>query len=408
MDIQDREFVPVLLGNDINTYGMSRAFYEAYGVRSVVIGRAATGPSCHSRIIDFRHVPGLDSEETFIKTIRETAAEFAGKKVILMGCGDNYVELIIRNSGRLPGNIVAPYVDEQLMEKLLTKTEFYRMCDLHGVEYPKTFIYDRSMGDGFTLPFGFPVFVKPSNGIKYWRHGFPTQKKAYKLDSEAELKEVIGQIYGAGYDDRLIIQDFVPGDDTNLRVMITYSGKDRKVRLMSFAHSVLEEHTPHGIGNTAVLMNDHDPELTEKLRDFLDGIGYTGFATFDIKYDRRDGRYKILEMNLRQGRSNYYVTAAGYNLARYVVEDRIFNRDLQFEIVKERNLWTAIPLGVAFRYTRDEEVKRRMRELVREKKVTHPLFLKGDNRPRRMLFLWKWQLSHWFKFRKYMGSTRNK
>jgi D-aspartate ligase len=402
LEIQDREFIPVLLGNDINTYGMSRAFYEAYGIRSVVIGKAATGPSCNSRIIDFRHVPGLDTEEIFIKTIRKTAAEFAEKKVILMGCGDNYVEQIIRNSARLPENIVAPYVDEQLMARLLTKTEFYRMCDSCGVEYPATFIYDRSMGSGFTLPFGFPVFLKPSNGIKYWQHEFPTQKKAYRLNSEAELKEVIEQIYGAGYDDRLIIQDFVPGEDSNLRVMICYSGRDRKVKLMSFAHAVLEEHTPHGIGNTAVLMNDYDPELSEKLRNFLDSIGYTGFSTFDIKFDRRDGRYKILEMNIRQGRSNYYVTAAGNNLAKYVVEDHIYGRDLQFEIANARNLWTVIPLGVAFRYTRDENVRKRMRELVREKRVTNPLFMKGDNRIKRMLFVYKSYLSHWLKFRKYL------
>ena len=43
-----------------------------------------------------------------------------------MGCGDNYVEQIIRNSARLPENIVAPYVDEQLMDRLLTKPSFTR------------------------------------------------------------------------------------------------------------------------------------------------------------------------------------------------------------------------------------------------------------------------------------------
>lgn len=30
LQFQEREFVPVLLGADINTYSVARAFYEAY------------------------------------------------------------------------------------------------------------------------------------------------------------------------------------------------------------------------------------------------------------------------------------------------------------------------------------------------------------------------------------------
>jgi len=381
---------------------MSRAFYEAYGVKSFVIGKVNSGPSCNSRIIDFRAVKEMDTPEVFVSTINELADRYPDKKIILIGCGDNYVEQIIRNKARFSGNIIAPYVDEGLMNSLLTKLEFYGMCDRYGVEYPGTFIYDRSMKYDFELPFGFPVIVKPSNGIKYWQHEFATQKKVYKLESMEELKRVIGQIYDAGYDDQLIIQDFIPGDDSRLRVMICYSGKDKKVKLMSLAHVMLEEHTPHGLGNTAVLMNEYNPELSEMLRRFLESVGFTGYSTFDIKYDQRDGRYKVLEINLRQGRSNYYVTAAGNNLARYVVEDYIYNKELQFEVANARNLWTVVPLRVAFRYTAGEENLAQMKQLVREKRVTNPLFMKGDNKLGRMLFLYKLHLSHYFKFRKYL------
>ncbi len=402
MKTVEKEFIPVILGNDINTYSMSRAFYEEYGVRSIVRGKVNSGPSGNSRIIDFKAVPGLDLQDTFIRTITGLAEKNADKKIILIGCSDSYVEQIIRNKAVLPANVIAPYVDEEMMDSLLTKIRFYEMCDKYGIVYPGTFIYDRSMGDSFKLPFGFPVIVKPSNGIKYWQHEFPSQKKVYKLKSEEELKAVIKQVYEAGYDDQLIIQDFIPGEDSNLRVMICYSGTDRKVKLMSLAHVVLEEHTPHGLGNTAVLMNEYNPELSEMLRNFLDSIGYTGFSTFDIKYDQRDGKYKILEVNLRQGRSNYYVTAVGNNLARYVVEDRIYNKKLQLEIANARNLWTVIPLGVAFRYTKDGAVASQMRELVNEKRITNPLFMKGDNKIKRVLFLYKLHLSHYLKFRKYL------
>ena len=150
-------------------------------------------------------------------------------------------------------------------------------------------------------------------------------------------------------------------------------------------------------------MNEHNMELSGMLRRFMDNIGYTGFSTFDIKYDVRDGRFKILEVNLRQGRSNYYVTGSGNNLAKYVVEDYIYNKELKLEVADAHNLWTVIPLKVAFKYVRDSENLTLMRKLAKEKRVINPLFLKGDNNLKRMLFLLKSHYSHYIKFRKYMG-----
>lgn len=140
LHIEEKEFIPVFLGNDINTYSMSRAFYEAYRVKSLVIGKVSTGPSCSSRIIDFRAEPGMGRQETFLRTVNELADANPGKKILLIGCGDDYVELIIKNKAQLRPNIIAPYVDEPLMQSLLTKLEFYRMCDQHHISYPGTFI----------------------------------------------------------------------------------------------------------------------------------------------------------------------------------------------------------------------------------------------------------------------------
>ena len=38
MEFKEREFIPVLLGGDINTYSVARAFYEQYQVKSYVFG----------------------------------------------------------------------------------------------------------------------------------------------------------------------------------------------------------------------------------------------------------------------------------------------------------------------------------------------------------------------------------
>lgn len=100
-----------------------------------------------------------------------------------------------------------------------------------------------------------------------------------------------------------------------MRVLTCFSGKDKKVKMMCLGHVLLEEHTPHGSGNHAVIITEHQEELMTKVKNLLETIGYVGFSNFDIKYDVRDNRYKFFEINTRQGRSNYYVTGSGFNVA---------------------------------------------------------------------------------------------
>ena len=399
----EKEFMGVLLGSDINTYSMARAFHEQYGTKTAVFGKFYTGPSYQSKITEFYADPNLDQKKTFIKTLNDFAKKYPKKKLILLGCGDNYVRQIIENKKELAKNFIIPYIDRPLMESLIKKEKFYEMCEKYKIPYPKTFIYKKEMGTHYALAFGFPMVLKPSNSVDYFAHEFPTQNKVYIIKSQAELDSTIKQIYDAGYSDTLILQDFIPGDDSYMRVMTCYSDEHGKVKLMSLGHTMLEEHTPHGIGNHAVVMNEVNEELSNLLKNFLESIHYTGFSNFDIKYDERDNTYKIFEINLRQGRSNYYVTGAGYNLAKYVVEDRVYHKDLGYTIADKKHLWSMVPLGIPFKYVKNQEYVNEMKELVKENEFVNPLFYEGDNGLPRYIKLQRAAFQQYGKFKKYLG-----
>jgi D-aspartate ligase len=164
---------------------------------------------------------------------------------------------------------------------------------------------------------------------------------------------------------------------------------------------LLEEHTPHGIGNHAVIITEQDHELEEQFKRLLEAIGYVGFSNFDIKYDERDGKYKAFEINTRQGRSNYYVTGAGANVARILVEDRIEEKDMKFNSVAEENLWLVVPKKVAFDYVSEQEYKDRMKQLFDSGKFVNPLDYAIDNKPMRKLRLWHNQQRHFKNFATY-------
>lgn len=397
--------MPLLFAGDINVYSVARAFHEAYGCVSKVYGKYNTGPCTNSAIIDYTANEEADRSDTFFELVSSFAARNNDKKVILLGCGDSYVELAAYHKNSLPKNVTAPYIDRELMRSLINKERFYELCEKSGIDYPETFVYRREMGKLNSLPFAGPFIIKPSSGIEYWRHPFTTQKKVYKEESIEAVNSVLDDIYGAGYTDSVIIQDFIPGDDSFMRVLTSYSDRNGRPVMFCLGHVLLEEHTPHGIGNHALILTDYDKELTEKFRRLLENLDYTGFANFDIKYDSRDGKFKVFEINTRQGRSNYYVTASGANIARLIVSDRIDEEDMDLIIAREEILWTVIPKAVACKYV-NEDYLERIRTLAKNGRMINPLLYDAEKDPRKLLALAKNLAGHHMKYKKYLGAKK--
>ncbi|MBP5555844.1 MAG: ATP-grasp domain-containing protein [Lachnospiraceae bacterium] len=401
LSFTEKEFIPVMLGGDINTYSVSRAFYEKYNVKCYVFGKYPTGPSFDSRIIEYEADPRIETDEYFVERINKFAADHKDKTIILVGCGDSYVALCSKHKAELAENIITPYIDYELMHSLQMKETFYGLCDKWGIDYPGTVIYDRSMGKEFEMNFEYPVIMKPSNGIQYWEHPFDTQKKVYTIHDRDELISVLDDIYGAGYTDKMIIQDRIPGNDEYMRVLTSYSDHNGKVKMMCLGHVLLEEHTPHGLGNHALIITEPNDELMERVKNLLESMHYVGYSNFDIKYDTRDGKFKFFEINTRQGRSNFYVTGSGFNVAEYITEDYFYGKDLPLKYAREERLWTVVPKGVALKYVKDEDLKSRMKKLWKDGKVVNPVFLKGDSNPGRMYRMIRTYFSHYVKFKKY-------
>lgn len=402
----NRNFIPLLFAGDINVYSVARAFHEQYDIVVSVFGKYLTGPCTDSRIMNYSANPKIDQQDTFLAVVKEFAEKNKEKTILAIGCGDSYVQLLSQNRDNFPENVIAPYIDVQMMDNLIHKEKFYKMCEEAGIDYPNTFVHRKELEKDFKLPFEAPFIIKPSNGIEYWRHPFTSQKKVYKVKDREELLRVLDDIYGAGYDDSIIIQDFIPGDDTYMRVLTNYSDRNGKVKLMALGHVLLEEHTPHGIGNHAVIITEHNEEVTERFKELLEEMHYVGFSNFDIKFDQRDGKYKVFEINTRQGRSNYYVTGAGQNIARYLVEDYIEQKPLELKVINEKSLWLVVPKGVAFRYIKPEEYRREMKDLIQSGRYVNPLFYKKDKGFLRKLRLLKSQLGHYYKYNKYLGRQK--
>ncbi len=400
------EIVPVILGADLNCYNIARAFHEQYGVISYAFGRYAVSATKYSRLIRFRAIPKIDSEPVMLKTLTEFGESHRSAKLILFGCTDDYAAMIIRNKDKLP-RFLCPCPDPKFLLTVSRKAEFYETCDKYGIPYPKTVVLSESVGaDALseeTLGFPYPIIVKPSSSVIYWKHPFDGMKKVYVAKSPAEAEKIISDIYASGYDDRMILQEFIPGGDDHMRVLTCFSDACGKVRAMCLGHTMLEEHTPHGLGNHAAIITEPVSTLpfADKIRAMLEDSGYTGFSNFDVK-TAGNGDFRCFEINLRQGRSNYYVTAAGLNIARLTAE--VYESTDDDCVMNENEVfWHHVPKGVAYEFTEDPALVGRARALAKEGKERSSLWYKPDLKmnPLRFICVTEVLRRQRSKFRKY-------
>ena len=115
-------------------------------------------------------------------------------------------------------------------------------------------------------------------------------------DDRAALERTLDKVYAAGYPDSMIIQEFIPGDDSFMRVLTCYSGQRGRLERMCLGHVLLE-----GIGdfkgqkaeisfqneNLAAVVNGEIRATVPDLICLVDTETFTPVTTEALKYGKR-------------------------------------------------------------------------------------------------------------------------
>lgn len=400
--------VPVLLGADLNCYNIARAFHMKYGVKSYAFARYAISATKYSRIVHFTCVPDIDTDSVMLDTLHRFADAHIGDRMVLFGCTDDYVAMIIRNREEL-SDFVIPYPPKEMLTTVSKKAEFYEMCDKFGIPHPDTVVLtDKTTADALSpekLGFSYPIIVKPSSSVDYWKHSFNGMKKVYTADSPERAAEIVNEIYSSGYPEKIILQEFIAGGDSQMRVFTCFSDEHGKVRAMCLGHTMLEEHTPKGLGNHAAIVTEPVSSLpiADKIKDMLEALGYTGFSNFDIKlHEGTKDDFRVFEINLRQGRSNFYLTSAGLNVA-YLANEVYESYGNDCNKVENVVFWHHIPKSTAYKYTEDKALVEKAKKLAREGREYSSVWYTPDMRfnPLRIVCVLEQLRRQKGKFKKY-------
>ncbi len=408
-------FTPVVVGGDIGAYSLARAFHEAYGIRTIIVSRLAGWHVTDSAITVNVHCDDPFDHEVLAPVLADIAGRIAHGRLILLGSADATVKPIIRvrdETDVLGDRWVVPYVDLETFRAGTEKQNFTALCERLGVDHPATRIVDLAdeVDPDLEVPFTFPVIAKPADVSAWKRAAFTGKQKVHTVGSREELIALLRAIRGSGYRGSVIVQDRIPGDDQNMRILTCYCDEQSRVRFASWGRTLLEEHSPGAIGNPAAIITGTDPAMVDQAQRLCTELGWTGYANFDLKFDPRDGRTKFFELNPRLGRSNYYVTAGGHNPVTWYVDEHlgsglppVAEGELP-EIVQDQPevLYTVVPLALVKHYTTLPDARAQLRRVLAARRVANPLVYRGVERsPRRWAHIAAAMANYVRKFRRH-------
>ena len=351
---------PVVCGADILGYAYVRSYHEAWGIRPIVLSAVDVKLTSSSKFCDYRIEAGMNDEDGCMEAVMRVGAEIeeAGKVGIIHGSADWNTRIISAHKEELSKYYVVPYIDFDLLDEITQKRRFYEICEGLGIDVPKTWYLDCTDAD-FVLDahaFPYPLVAKPSHSASWDLLEFEGKKKIYEIADAAELERVWRDVRASGYAANLVVQDFVPGPDTEIRSLTTFSDADGEVRVVSGGRVIVQDRSPFAIGNPVCIMSEKVERVVEDAKRFCREVGYHGYANFDIKHDTRDDTWRFFEVNTRPGKNTYYVSLGGVNFVRPIVADWVLGEKLAYTEAYDPFVYTVIPEKVVEESVDDEDL----------------------------------------------------
>lgn len=369
----------VIVGADILAYSYVREFNRAYGLDNfIVLASQDVKMLSESKFTDYRIHEDLYDEdklpEILVEVAQEIQRDHPGSKILLLGCDDRHARLISYNKQRLQeAGFVVPYVDFKLLDFITQKHNFYDLCEELGIPYPKTWYFSCDEKDDVELTldeFSYPLIAKPSNSAQF---GFATiegKRKIYEIESEEELLEVWKSLRESDYNNEILIQEFIPGPDDEIRTLTLFADKDGDTRVVMGGRVCLQDHNPTALGNPVVILGERTEEIIENAKKLIKHIGYHGFANFDIKKDPRDGSLRFFEVNTRCGRNTYQMSLGGVNFCTLFVKDFILNEEIPYREAYDPFVYSCVPEYVIKKSITDKDLLDETLSIL--KKTNHP------------------------------------
>lgn len=309
------KFTPaVILGLGINGLALVRSLAEK-GINVLGVYTESDEFGRFSRYCKAIRFPALDNgEDIFLQKLIENLGD-SKEKPVLYSQSDLYVMFISRNRSLLGKYFRFLLSDHELLETLVSKERSTTFLASTGFQIPETyFINEKNNIDQILDRIKYPCLMKPVNSFST-----DFEQKTLIFPEENSLKgflrkrkELSGQV---------IIQQIIPGGDSNTYQATTYVSQDGIVSTI-FTMRKIRQYPPN-FGITSNGISEEITQIKEKVQNFIRSVPYRGFLSLEFKKHPQTNEWFYIELNPRLPYYHRLIYDSGINFPYIYYEDML-------------------------------------------------------------------------------------
>jgi predicted ATP-grasp superfamily ATP-dependent carboligase len=214
---------------------------------------------------------------------------------VLVPTDEEAAVLIAEHQEELGERFLFPRVDAKLPRRLASKQGLHELCVEHGIPSPAA-AFPQSYEEivEFAESARFPIVAK--NREAFVRRSQPAVNGTTRI---ATREGLLSLARDWGDQPGVILQEYLPREEAEDWIVHAYFDAD-STPLAMFTGVKVRSWPPHA-GMTANAYVVDNPELADLAARFIKQIGFSGVIDLDLRFDRRDGQYKLLDFNPRMG-----------------------------------------------------------------------------------------------------------
>lgn len=262
---------------------------------------------CYSRYIKAKLCPHpLVNEHEFIKFL----ITFGKKKVlkpVLLIAGDDFLLTISRFESELSKYFLLNIPKNNLIESISDKFAQYQLAKSADIEVPATYYFKNILDfEKVQDNINFPVILK-AREVNKWRSVLGA-KKAIFINSYFELVRELDKLIKKGL--YPICQELIRGPDSNHFKYCAYFYKGKEYATFTL-QKIRQYPIKFGMGCSVISVDNL--ELMDIGKKFFTNIQYNGIGSAEFKWDNKNKKFKLIELNPRYWLQNSLPTKCGIN-----------------------------------------------------------------------------------------------